>query len=166
MKERKKPNFTGVPGELVDLASVELRPLLKGKKSPYDDLLRKLSTVEGVNRGLKFGSVRAKNSVLIRAKKLGYRVSLFDDAAGNLYVKFGGFLDTAEVLRGRNREAVRKALANGHPLSPIAIASWCRENGAPDMDAGLAKVILSQMKATGEAIEDEIKGTWKAGRKP
>lgn len=74
-----------------------------GRKSAYDDLLRRLLDAPATH-GLRFAERRCRATVLARAKKLGLRI-LLAECGDNLWVK----------LVGLTKEAVQTA---ARPLPP------------------------------------------------
>jgi hypothetical protein len=158
----KRPDFTGVPGALVALEG--LGGLVFGKHlrtSPYDPLLDQLLAA-GSGKALKFGDVKAKASLLLRAKKKGLRVSFAEDGAGALYVRIDG--SATEDLRGVRREQIQSALKLG-PLSAIKLAVKLRESGDTSVDGQMVEAILGQMQREGVVIKRES-GDWIASPKP
>lgn len=165
-----KPRMDGVPGELVDLDALNLQFGGMRKVSPYDPLLDQLATATDAamaavpkrpRPGLKFGHVRARNSVWARAKAKGFKVS-FAIAGSDLYVRLDGRVD--DDVKETRRSAIRKLLASHMQLSVIPICNKLREGGDVNVDAALVETILTQMAKAGEVIRQES-GAWRLGLK-
>lgn len=160
-----KPNMDGVAGRVVKaadlpagLAETLIFVARNNKVSPYDAPLRELAEAtkaNGPGAFLEFGDVRARVSVAVRARKLGFRVS-FATANGKLYVRFDGLL--AGDLKGSRREKILAALKNGTQTAhKINIA--VRDSGDTTFDAQTAEVILATLMREGYVIAREG-GTW------
>ena len=150
-----KPDFSGVPGELVGLGDLQLVFGRGGRLSPYDSLLRKLAEAPK-GQVLKFGSKKARASVAIRAKKLGYRVS-FAEHQGSLFVRFDGRVD--DDIRKQRRDSIAAALRKHGPLSYIALANKLREGGDDSLNASDVEAIVLQLVKDGSVIRQEG-NTW------
>lgn len=146
-----KPDFTGVPGELVPIDGLQLSFGRGGRISPYDALLIKLSESAKGN-ALKFASVRAKASVAVRSKKLGFRVS-FAELGGALYVRYEGRID--EDIRAQRRTAITAVLKKHGPQSSIAISTLLRGAGDTSLNAGDIELIVLQMLKDGTVLRQE-----------
>jgi len=118
--------------------------------SPYDALLEQLAAA-GPGKGLKFGDVKARASVTVRARKKGMRVS-FAVAGDVLYVRFDGRVE--DDVHGGRRAAILTALRRG-PANPITLAVILRANGDANLDGETVVVILAQMARTGEVVRGE-----------
>lgn len=151
--KRARPDFSGVPGELVD-ASVLPAGLHWGTKlrgSPYDGLLRQLAEA-GTGKVLKFGNPKARVSVNVRARKLGMRVTCAE-ADGVLFVRFGG--SAGEDLKGSRRERIRGVLKVSAGATPFHVAKVLRDKGDEHADAQIVEAILTQMARAGEVVRGE-----------
>lgn len=162
---KRIPNFTGVPGQLVD----EPEGLTYGasKSSPYDPLLNSLVAAtdkwnaEGRTKSrpvLKFSDLKAKSSVYSRSQKLKIRVTFCEGAGSCLYVRYEGKRD--EALSGKRRENILTILKSGMALSYIQIKNKLVEMGDLTIDAPTADAIMIQMMRNGDVIRQEG-GTWK-----
>jgi hypothetical protein len=152
-KKGVMPRLDGVPGELVSLEDLALVLNFSSKKtrvSPYDPLLDQLAE-SGPGKVLKFCDVRARISLIARAKKKGLRLS-FAESGTDLYVRCDG--RPIEDVRASRRTAILKILNTGpHKLSRITAV--LREAGDLAIDMSLALLILSQMEKAGEVIHQE-----------
>lgn len=154
---RKKPDMTGVPGEVVSLEGLELSFGFK-KASPYDALLLGLvDSPDRAKQALKFNNPRCRPSVYSRARKLGIRVT-FAERDGVLYVRVDGRLD--EDIRAKRRSAIVAALrAKGCTLTHIKLTNILRDAGDESLDAASVDAILHQMLRTGQIVRGEG-ATW------
>jgi hypothetical protein len=149
-KKRARPNFAGVAGELLPQAPEGL-VFGRMKASPYDALLDQLAAAPRA-AALKFGDVKARSSVALRAKKKGLRVS-FNASTGVLYVRFDGRVD--DDVRQDRRDKIRGLLGKLGPLTSIKMANRLRENGDATIDAATAETILLQMMRAGDLVRQE-----------
>lgn len=135
-----RPRLEGVAGALVDEAP---EGILFGKslrQSPYDALLQQLKAA-GAGKFLRFESLRAKPSIMARAKKLGIRI-LFGEQGNVLWVTLASveLRTDGEVERPAkktNSDLVLEAI-EGKRDTAGAITTWMRSNGAPGI--GLTQV--------------------------
>lgn len=152
---RKKPDFSGVPGEIVNASNLPLEWGTRIKRSPYDPLLRQLQAAPP-GSALKFGAVKAWGTVSLRARKLGIKIEQAIDG-DVLYVRISQAPPDPNAERDRRHEAVRKALSKA-PGNPIQIAALARQQSNIDLSGPQAEVILMQLSRAGEA---ELKdGRW------
>jgi hypothetical protein len=154
--KRGRPDFSGVPGELVDAAVVPagLHFGTKLRGSPYDGLLKQLADA-GAGKMLKFGDPKARVSINVRARKLGLKVSCAED--GNvLWVRFDGRAD--DDVKASRREKILGVLKFG-PNTAIRLAHVLREKGDENVDASLVEAICVQVARSGEILRQEG-GTW------
>lgn len=146
----KHPDFSGVPGEIVSIENLVLDFQTRKRMSPYDALLDNLVEA-GPGKALKFGDVRARASVTVRARKKGLKVS-FAELYGVLYVRLDG---KAEDTIGRTRrEKILQTLKTG-PRKAIALTVALRDQGDAAIDVNLVLAILGQMERSGEVIHQE-----------
>ena len=149
-----RPDITGVPGELVPLAGLDLHFGKSLRTSPYDPLLEQLDKA-GPGNALRFGDLRARVSVVARAKKLGLHVS-FAVSGNTLYVRLDG--RAADDKHATRREQIKAALKFG-PLAAMKLTALLREKGDATVDASLVENILGQMMRAGEVVHQEG-GAW------
>lgn len=157
---RKKLDFSGVPGELVDIGGVELNWGSRQRKSPYDALLRNL-VLAGPGKALKFGSERAWASVNVRARKLGITVEpAFVNGA--LYVRLARKQKTAaEAIEERHATIVE--MLKERPASESLIVDALRRRGI-DSDGQQVKAALMQESKKG-TVQLRADGLWHAAGK-
>lgn len=156
-KKGKKPDMSGVPGELVGMPAFELR-WGGGKISPYDGLLEKLAAA-GPGQLLKFGDARAKTSLWSRSRKLGMKL-MYAEHEGSMYVKFAGWAPDSERGKQIVRAKIMEVLQT-NPRTEIQLAVELRKQGLTDMDAATAGAILKQMEQLGQTSR-KADGTWLA----
>lgn len=150
-KKGRRPDFTGVPGEIVSLDGLgDLHWGNKLRGSPYDALLYQLAAA-GQGKALKFGDERARASITVRARKKGYKVS-FAVQGGALYVRFDGRVD--DDVKARRREQILGALKFGPSAAP-KLASILRGKGDEIVDGQMVVAILVQMQRDGHVIRQE-----------
>jgi hypothetical protein len=169
LKERKKPDFTGVPGALVAsdvVAGLEGQGLVWGtghRTSPYDAMLEDLRrhTESALAKGekhlpaLRFDDARARASVCARAKKKGLR-AICAEHAGKLYVRLDKLEGNPSVAR---RKAILVTLKQFGPLPTQRLAGQLRQDGDTAIDAATVNLICAQMVKSGEVIAQEG-GAW------
>lgn len=148
-EKRARPNFAGVPGELIAADGLDLVFGSRLKVSPYDALLEKLAAAPGMF--LRFPDPRAKASVYLRAKKKGFRLS-YAEKEGLLFVRFDGRVD--DDVRAKRRLEIMEVLKLG-PSSPIPLANKLRERGDAGVQAGDVETICLQLIKTGELVRQE-----------
>lgn len=153
-KKGRRIDFSGVPGELVDLPGG--LTFSKTKISRYDALLEQLA-VAGAGRVLKFGALKARASVHVRAKKLGMQV-LCAELDGCLYFKFAGWAPDSERAKQMVRAKILEVLGT-NPRTEIQVAVELRKQGLTDMDAATAGAVLKQMEQLGQTSR-KSDGTW------
>jgi hypothetical protein len=153
------PDFSGVPGELVDAAVVPADVIWghKARKSPYDPLLLQLAEA-GAGKVLRFSEPKAKSSIPARAKKLGLRVTCGEAGGGALFVRFDGRVE--DDKRETRREILKGALKVTVGASVMALTQVLRDKGDTTVDANIVGAILMQMLKAGEVIQQEG-GTWR-----
>jgi|SRR5579863_140607 len=168
-KKGVRPDFVGVPGRLVDEAPPDVVFGRKSKLSPYDPLLLQLQKA-GAGKFLKFDDLRAKSSLIVRAKKLGIKI-LFGEQGSTLWVA----LAKAELSQDGNvqqpsapkarplPEIVLEAISNDKRDTPGLIVSYCRLHGAPEatlnaVDSSLATLLRQgriKLKAKPRSAPDD-----------
>lgn len=163
--KRVKPDFSGVVGEL--LTSDLGLPLIWGNKlrvSPYDAQLDQLveATETAKKQGkpqpvLKFGQLKARASLCVRARKKNLRISIAE-YGGALYVRVDGHLD--DKIRETRRLRILGALKQFGVQSATAISVKLREEGDTAADGGIVNAILGQMLKSGDVIQQEG-GLWR-----
>lgn len=154
-----RPNFTGVPGELIKVSEVPADLTFSVRKlhtSPYDPLLRQLQDADP-GHVLCFGDERARPSVIARAKKLSLKVE-FADHAGKLYVRLipsataPAHEASVKTQVVQDKKTVNRALVMGQlragKVTPEAIAAGMRSEGA-SIDAPTVRSMLNAMKTEG-----------------
>jgi hypothetical protein len=154
-KKAKSPvspdRFAGTPGEIVSIENLNLDFSARlGKKSIYDDLLDKLAAAPK-NSAIRFGDLKCRPSVAVRAKKRGYLIQ-FAESAGSLYVRITG--SASEDLKEVRRQKIT-AILRQSPLTYIKVANRLRESGDEMIDAATVERILTQMRKAGEVIVQE-----------
>lgn len=164
---RRVPDFSGTPGKIVSLDSLELNFGRRRTGSPYDILLDDLATAtdEAVaagkpRPGLEFGNVKAQASVYQRAKKKNLRV-VFAVSGERLYVRMEGRYD--DNIREQRRTAIKRILLVG-PMTYIPITNKLREGGDLSVQASEVDPLLNVMMKAGEVIRQEG-GAWKLAPK-
>lgn len=156
---RRKPDFSGVPGELVAVDAIPADVVFGNKRqSPYDALLLKLK--ENPMQALRFGDVKAQASIHARSRKLGIAVETAEHE-GQLYVRMKELHGAKAQAR---RDRITSLLKQGVALTAPALAAKLREQGDAVADGQLVLVILEQMARSGEVIKQEG-GTWIGRRK-
>jgi hypothetical protein len=145
----------GVPGELVDIAPADIlfgeRRL---KTSPYDPLLLQLKNA-GAGKFLKFGDLRCRPSLTVRAKKLGLKI-LFGEQGQTLWVTLakadldavGGPIEP-QPARPAMTDLVLKALGAKRNTAG-EIVSWMRSNGATGIGITQVDGLLSNLARAGK----------------
>jgi len=165
-----RPNFNGVPGCIV--ASDALPEGLdfaakRARISPYDGLLEKLLEAPK-NSALKFGDLRARASIIIRARKKGLRV-VFAERGSELYVRIDGFIDSNDKAKATLKnaapatlpskpsdqieQAVLRAMAVGFS-NPQTIADHARKNGTIIIGVAPIQSALIRMEINGLVRRD------------
>jgi|SRR5579859_5966436 len=151
-----RPDFSGVPGELVDLdASLSFARVTRS--SPYDPLLQKLlaateswraETKDGSaakpQPGLRFSDTRARAAITSRSRKLNMRVS-FAESGGQLFVRYEGALDAEKKLPDGRRGQVIGILKRDGAHTTLALTQKLRNGGDTTVDASIVESICSQM---------------------
>lgn len=152
-KKGKPIDFSGTPGGLVDAGEEPQGVAWGGKtrKSPYDALLRQLEAA-GEGKRLLFRDVKARTSVAVRARKLGIKVLIGEDSAGQLWVKLAAAAD--DPVGAVRREKILGCLKFG-ASDAIHLAVALREKGDLTVDGETVNAILGQMARSGEVIAQE-----------
>jgi len=155
--KRGRPDFTGVPGELVLVTSLPPLEFSTRKRhiSPYDALLDQLATA-GPDHALKFGSLRPRASLTNRAKKCGILIA-FAEKDNFLYVKFLGRAEDASKEKRKAR--ILQLIRQLGPCNPIKLAARMREEGDASLDAIITELILAEIAKTGQVIRRDD-NTW------
>lgn len=154
---RRKPDFSGVPGQVVDVAARPIEWGPRTRRSPHDGLLSDL-LVAGPNKALEFADPRAWASVSVRARKMGIKV----EAAvvdGKLLVRVAPRQErTPEELREARHTAVLAAL-KATPANALAIAAWVRAHCEIDISGPQTESILGQLSRAGK-VAMRADGHW------
>jgi hypothetical protein len=172
---RKRPDFTGVPGQIVlssDPAAQGLQFGLGGRISPYDEMLRELAArmqeyhaaleANATSKPaklvdpipipyLRFPNLKPKHAVAMRARKLGIKIS-FAVKDDQLWIRCNG--SEASDTRARREKAILACLTTG-PRSAIAVAAYLRERGDELIDGPIAEGILLMLLKRGQVIRQE-----------
>lgn len=143
--------FDGTPGEIVSLEGLNLDFSARVRKSLYDELLDKLAAAPK-DSAIRFGSVKCRTSVAVRAKKRGYAVQFSESGGGALFVRI--VANKAEDLKEERRHRITVILKNG-PLTYLKITNRLRELGDELVDGATVERILTQMRKTGDVIVQE-----------
>jgi len=159
---RRRPDFSGTPGELVKL-DADLVFGLPGRTSPYDAYLDQLAKAtddwvrdgkQGLQPGLKFSDVRARPSVWARSRKKQLKVA-FVEKGGALFVRLE--LPSEDIGKAR-RDKILQVLAAG-PMAYIPLAARLIQGGDVRLDANQVEAICVQMSRNGLLIRQEG-GAW------
>lgn len=157
---KRKLDFTGTPGKMVDAS--QLDGLVFGgraKVSPYDKLLTELkeATPKPPSKVvLEFESLKARASVYARAKKLEMRVS-FAELGGKLYVRYEG--DLGEDVIAKRRQAILDNMS-GIPVSYIEMKNKLVALGDVSVTAAEVDIILVQLMKAGKVVRQDG-GKWR-----
>jgi hypothetical protein len=149
-KKGQRIDFRGVPGEMVSTPTDLEFSAVKRKESPYDPLLIQLSKA-GPGHVLKFGDLKARTSVTVRAKKKGFRVS-FAERDGVLFVRFDG---SAEGDQQNTRKVKILEVLKTGPMSYLKVCNRLRDAGDTLIDGPLAELLLMQMLKAGQVVKQE-----------
>lgn len=153
-KQRKRPDFSGVPGELCDLPA-DLPWGVSGRTSPYNPLLDQLTVAtEKWNAGEKktpqpglcFGSIKARAAVGAQGKKRGLKLS-FVEAGGKLYVRLDS--TAAGDKKSARRTTILQSLRIHGSQNAIQLSAKLRAAGDASIDAGGVEAICVQMSRDG-----------------
>jgi hypothetical protein len=154
------PDMKGTPGTFLEAIPTGIVFAPKGRISPYDALLIKLrDACEGPRAagapkpGLVFDDAKAQTAVLVRAKKMGIRVSFSMDA-GKLYVRYDGRIGDDE--KTKRRAAILNLLARSPgPMKYIAITNQLRAAGDELLDPGATDEVRRSNPNRGRSLEIE-----------
>lgn len=157
-KPGRRPDFSGVPGEIITSPPENLSWGAKTRKSPYDALLDQLSAATatatasgGDIPALRFPDARAKASVFVRARKKGLKV-VCAEAPDGLYVRIEPGSDQVGEVR---RERIHAALKKFGAATPVQLSGSLRSQGDLTIDAQTVATILSQMARLGVVVAGE-----------
>ncbi len=145
--------FAGVAGVVIESVPEDVVfGERKRKCSPYDPLLLQLQAA-GPGKFLRFDDLRARPSLIVRAKKLGIRV-LFGEKGEQLFVCLAkADLTTAGVADEQPRvtvsDIVIAALKVGRSTAG-EIVTWARSNGAPGVGISQVDGLLSNLARAGK----------------
>lgn len=149
--DRKKPDFTGVPGEFCKPDGLNLVFGKKLRGSPYDGLLLELAKRTG--ELLVFGDIKARASIYARAKKLQMALE-YAESGGKLYVRFAGLLPDHPDFKSQRRDRIMAAL----PGTPIQVARAIGDG----LTAQDVEIHLRQAQRDKLVTMDSHTGVWKA----
>ena len=163
----KKPDFSGVHGALVNEGpppDVLFGPK-KLRTSPYDPLLLQLQRA-GAGKFLKFDDLRARPSLVARAKRLNIAI-LFGEQGSTLWVTLAkadlatdGVADVPAAPKARPLpEIVLEGIRDDKRDTPGLIVAFCRKNGAPDVTLNAVDAALAGLLREGKIkLKAPVKG--------
>jgi hypothetical protein len=125
----------------------------KLRTSPYDPLLLQLKTA-GPGKFLRFEDLRARVSIVARAKKLGIKV-MFGEEGRALWVclekaelKTNGVTED-QLDKPSNGDLVLRAISLGKHTAG-EIVTWMRSNGAPGLGITQVDNLLASLARQGK----------------
>jgi len=162
------PEMAGVPGALVDEGPPpDVLFGAKKRTSPYDPLLLQLQRA-GAGKFLKFDDLRARTSLIARAKRLNIKI-LFGEQGSTLWVTLAkadlatnGVADVPPAPKARPLpEIVLEGIRDDKRDTPGLIVAFCRNNGAPDVTLNAVDAALGELLREGKIkLKNPLKGLY------